>query len=139
MVFEEDHLRRVLVNFLDNALRYASKDVAAIRVLLPTPHISAGQMRLAVWSDSPPLDVGVQRHLFEPFFSSESRSSGLGLYICRELCIRHGASIGYQRTDQPSVSTQTDFSHSVMLPSGNEFYVQLNLASGMLPLQVSAF
>ena len=139
VVFEEDHLRRVLVNFLDNALRYASKDVAAIRVLLPTPHISAGQMRLAVWSDSPPLDVGVQRHLFEPFFSSESRSSGLGLYICRELCIRHGASIGYQRTDQPSVSTQTDFSHSVMLPSGNEFYVQLNLASGMLPLQVSAF
>jgi two-component system, NtrC family, sensor histidine kinase PilS len=139
VVFEEDHLRRVLVNFLDNALRYASKDAAAIRVLLPTPQIATGKMRLAVWSDSPPLDVGVQRHLFEPFFSSESRSSGLGLYICRELCVRHGASIGYQRTDQPSVSAQTDFAHSVMLPSGNEFFVQLNLASSMLPLQVSAF
>ena len=45
-----------------------------------------------------PVDKSVERHLFEPFFSSESRSSGLGLYICRELCQRHGASISYQRT-----------------------------------------
>ena len=36
-------------------------------------------------------------HLFEPFFSSQSRSSGLGLYICRELCQRYDASISYQR------------------------------------------
>jgi two-component system sensor histidine kinase PilS (NtrC family) len=36
--------------------------------------------------------------LFEPFFSSESRSSGLGLYICRELCERHGATMAYERS-----------------------------------------
>ena len=44
----------------------------------------------------------VQRHLFEPFFSSESRSSGLGLYICRELCQRYDASISYQRLSRPT-------------------------------------
>jgi two-component system sensor histidine kinase PilS (NtrC family) len=52
---------------------------------------------LQVWSDGAPLEAAVQRHLFEPFFSSESRSSGLGLYICRELCERHGARIAYRR------------------------------------------
>jgi ABC-type uncharacterized transport system permease subunit len=31
--------------------------------------------------------------LFEPFFSSESRSSGLGLYICRELLYGGGHAI----------------------------------------------
>jgi len=56
-----------------------------------------GQISLQVWSDGEPMDKSVERHLFEPFFSSESRSSGLGLYICRELCQRHGASIDYQR------------------------------------------
>ena len=40
-----------------------------------------------------PLDV--EHRLFEPFFSTRSRGSGLGLYICRELCERHGASIDF--------------------------------------------
>ena len=34
--------------------------------------------------------------LFEPFFSTRSRGTGLGLYICRELCERYGASIEYR-------------------------------------------
>jgi two-component system sensor histidine kinase PilS (NtrC family) len=50
-----------------------------------------------VWSDGAPLDPSIQRHLFEPFFSSDSRSSGLGLYICRELCEGHRPLISYQR------------------------------------------
>jgi two-component system sensor histidine kinase PilS (NtrC family) len=56
------------------------------------------QASLHVWSDGAPLEPSVQRHLFEPFFSSESRSSGLGLYICRELCERHGATMAYERS-----------------------------------------
>jgi len=93
--FEDEHLRRILVNLLDNAARYASEDEGAIQVSTTV----GGQQRaqLMVWSDGAPLDPAVQRHLFEPFFSSESRSSGLGLYICRELCERHGATIGYER------------------------------------------
>src|SRR5690606_29316010 len=86
--FDGEHLRRVLVNLLDNALRYASNQPGAIVVATDAAGENA---RLRVWSDGAPLDPGVQRHLFEPFFSSESRSSGLGLYICRELCDRHGA------------------------------------------------
>ena len=93
--FDVEHLRRLMVNLLDNALRYASAGEAAIQV--STQLTAPGQARLAVWSDGKPLESTVQNHLFEPFFSSESRSSGLGLYICRELCERYGALIGYQR------------------------------------------
>ena len=94
--FEADHMRRVLVNLLDNALRYASGRSAAIQVTFAPAGVQ-GAWQLVVWSDGAPMDPGVQRHLFEPFFSSQSRSSGLGLYICRELCMRHSASISYQR------------------------------------------
>lgn len=93
--FDPEHLRRVLVNLLDNALRYMGN--APDSLSLSTRVASNGQIAMQVWSDGAPLDKSVERHLFEPFFSSESRSSGLGLYICRELCQRHGASIGYQR------------------------------------------
>ena len=93
--FDTEHLRRVLVNLLDNALRYMGQEPGSLRVTTRTS--ASGQASLQVWSDGAPMDKSVERHLFEPFFSSESRSSGLGLYICRELCQRHGASISYQR------------------------------------------
>jgi two-component system, NtrC family, sensor histidine kinase PilS len=50
---------------------------------------------LTVASDGEPIPPDTERHLFEPFFSTRSRGTGLGLYICRELCARHGASIDY--------------------------------------------
>jgi two-component system sensor histidine kinase PilS (NtrC family) len=93
--FDVEHLRRILVNLLDNAARYAGEREGSIQVA--TRVNAAGRPVLEIWSDGAPLDPAVQRHLFEPFFSSESRSSGLGLYLCRELCERHGASIGYER------------------------------------------
>ncbi|WP_326533488.1 sensor histidine kinase [Pseudorhodoferax sp.] len=111
--FDSEHLRRVLVNLLDNALRYASERPAAIQV--STRLSSERASSLQVWSDGAPLEESVERHLFEPFFSSESRSSGLGLYICRELCERHRASIGYQRAARHLDGASVP---------GNEFHVQ---------------
>ena len=116
VLFETEHLRRLIVNLLDNALRYASKAVGAIRL---TTEISAsGQTRLSIWSDGQPLERTVQSHMFEPFFSSQSRSSGLGLYICRELCERHGALIGYQRLANDAVD-------------GNTFFITFRSAGGV--------
>ena len=47
-------------------------------------------------SDGPPIAPEVEQHLFEPFSSTRSLGSGLGLYICRELCERYEASIEYR-------------------------------------------
>lgn len=120
--FEEEHLRRILVNLLDNASRYASQDEGAIQV--STAVGANRRAQLVVWSDGAPLDPAVQRHLFEPFFSSESRSSGLGLYICRELCERHGGVIGYERRAAGGDGRE-----------GNSFFVHFAPAQGPLPPQ----
>ncbi len=108
--FDAEHLRRILVNLLDNAARYAGEREGSIQVC--TLVDAAGRSHLQVWSDGAPLEAAVQRHLFEPFFSSESRSSGLGLFLCRELCERHGATIGYERRQLAANG-----------PEGNEFFV----------------
>ena len=131
VVFDPEHLRRLMINLLDNALRYASQSSRAIEVA--TQLSENGQVRLSVWSDGLPLEKTVETHLFEPFFSSESRSSGLGLYICRELCERYGALIGYQRTSQDPSG----------LIEGNEFFVVFKLATNphrsALPLSEDLF
>lgn len=119
--FDPEHMRRLLVNLLDNALRHATGKPSSIRVV--TQPSGSEHTKLSVWSDGQPLETSVMRHLFEPFFSSESRSSGLGLYICRELCERYGAQIAYQRVrlDQQE---------------GNEFFVSMpNGRPGQQPVQ----
>jgi two-component system sensor histidine kinase PilS (NtrC family) len=93
-LFDAEHLRRVLVNLLDNALRHA--DHGAGSIVLSLGREGAG-VALVVSSAGAPVPPDVERHLFEPFFSTRSRGSGLGLYICRELCERHGARIDYRR------------------------------------------
>lgn len=125
VAFDADHLRRILVNLLDNALRYAGQKPDSIRVWT---QVNAGQASMHVWSDGAPLSRNVERHLFEPFFSSESRSSGLGLYICRELCERHGATLGYQRSAAGSASNARQ---------GNEFI--LRFGPGTKPIAGPAF
>ena len=98
--FDGEHLRRVLVNLLDNAARYAQTFDDSLQADCWLSE--SGQAHLRVWSDGAPLEPAVEQHLFEPFFSSESRSTGLGLYLCRELCERHGANIGYRRDVVPT-------------------------------------
>ena len=116
--FDADHLRQILVNLLENARRYASKHATSIQVISQRHERVA---RVTVWSDGAPMDASVQRHLFEPFFSSESRSSGLGLYICRELCERHGATLAYHRSAHPMADQATE---------GNAFSITVPLIEG---------
>jgi two-component system sensor histidine kinase PilS (NtrC family) len=100
VVFDADHLRRVLVNLLDNARRYASQAPGAITLVARAT--SADSARLSVASDGEPIPPDVEPQLFEPFFSTRSRGTGLGLYICRELCERYGGSIDYWQHAPPA-------------------------------------
>ena len=94
VAFDAEHLRRVLVNLLDNAHRHAGLESGAIFLRLAVRDDI--WVQLSVLSDGALIAPEVERHLFEPFSSSRSRGSGLGLYICRELCERYGASIEYR-------------------------------------------
>jgi len=113
VMFDPEHLRRVLVNLLDNARRHASQRPGAILVTL------RGEAELraefSVISDGPPIPADVEPYLFEPFFSTRSRGAGLGLYICRELCERYGARIDYRLLPPDS-------------PRRNEFHVDVRRA-----------
>ena len=114
VIFDAEHLRRVLVNLLDNARRHASQQPGAILVSLrPEAELRA---QFSVFSDGPPIPADVEAYLFEPFFSTRSRGAGLGLYICRELCERYGARIDYRLLPPDA-------------PRRNEFYVDVRRAA----------
>lgn len=92
--FDALHLREVLVNLLTNAVRYASNKPGSIRVYVVTD--AAGRMELHVQDDGPGITPEVRSHLFEPFYTTSSKGTGLGLYLARELCLNNGATLDYE-------------------------------------------
>ena len=94
MRFDANHLRQILVNLVGNALRYASARPSSVRVSWRErgPH----RLELRVSDDGPGLSPEMQQQAFEPFFTTEARGTGLGLYLTRELCVANGASIRYE-------------------------------------------
>lgn len=99
--FDGLHLREVLVNLLGNAVRYASGRPGSIRVF-PVPD-ATGRIELHVQDDGPGITPEVRAHLFEPFYTTSSKGTGLGLYLARELCLNNGAMLDYEyRVDESS-------------------------------------
>ncbi len=91
--FDPQHLRRVLVNLLGNARRFASNRTGAIRIRLRgMTQVS----ELSVANDGPVVAQALRAQLFEPFFTTDSRGTGLGLYISQQLCSRYGARLEYR-------------------------------------------
>ncbi|HJW56381.1 MAG TPA: ATP-binding protein [Burkholderiaceae bacterium] len=96
--FDPLHLREVMMNLLTNALRYASGRPGSISVYVMPD--AAHRLELHVQDDGAPITPEVRAHLFEPFYTTSSKGTGLGLYLARELCLNNGAMIDYEyRTD----------------------------------------
>ena len=94
ILFDPNHLRQVMVNLLSNALRYASDTPAAVRICWRA--VNERQTVLQVMDDGPGISSLQRQHLFEPFFTTESRGTGLGLHMSRELCSANGADLRYE-------------------------------------------
>ena len=90
--FDRGHLHQVLWNLVVNALRYASQGQESVRIIVRSEDDAT---LIEVLDDGPGIDVAVRTHLFEPFFTTHSKGTGLGLYIARELCEANGARLDF--------------------------------------------
>jgi two-component system sensor histidine kinase PilS (NtrC family) len=92
--FDPLHLREVLLNLLGNAIRYASRQPASIRLFVVG--VPGRPPELHVQDDGPGISTDVRAHLFEPFYTTSSKGTGLGLYLARELCLNNEAMLDYE-------------------------------------------
>lgn len=92
--FDPLHLREIILNLLTNALRYASGKPGSIQI-----YVVSGlghRLELHVQDDGPQITAAVRAHLFEPFYTTSSKGTGLGLYLARELCLNNEAMLNYE-------------------------------------------
>ncbi|WP_174872988.1 two-component system sensor histidine kinase NtrB [Vogesella oryzae] len=86
--FDRGHLQQILTNLISNGWRYSSRSPGAVSV-------EVDEDSIRVRDDGPGVDEQAQSRLFEPFFTTESSGTGLGLYIARELAEANGARLDY--------------------------------------------
>lgn len=94
LLFDRIHLHQVLWNLTRNAWRHCEKRPGSLRICL-SPAVMEETLQLDVMDDGPGVDPEYQDQLFEPFFTTDSKGTGLGLYIARQVCQANGAHLDY--------------------------------------------
>ncbi|MEO1079847.1 MAG: HAMP domain-containing sensor histidine kinase [Pseudomonadota bacterium] len=97
--FDPQHLDRVLDNLVDNAIRHnfeaTEKHAAELRIRVDRGN---GECVIDIYDDGAGVAQKDVSRLFEPFFTRSHSGSGLGLYLCRELCELNQSRIAYAPT-----------------------------------------
>jgi len=105
------HLHQVAWNLCENAVKYASETAGAIAVELRYGRLSkSGRPFLEICDHGPGIPPELEDSVFEPFATGRMGGTGLGLYICRELCERNGGSLRYRSREGGGSIFQVVFS-----------------------------
>lgn len=107
--FEYSHLRQVLFNLLDNALRYASGRPGCVQIRAERGAEPSMGARIWVFDDGPGVQLEVRDALFEPFFTTSPRGTGLGLYIAREFALANQGELQYATRREPGEPPRDGF------------------------------
>lgn len=110
--FNQSQLEQVLTNLCDNALRYSNESTGVSVVTLRLDYdIATQQARLDVIDEGPGVPERDIEQVFEPFFTTQSGGTGLGLFICKELCEANRARLYYQRVADGRSAFRLAFPH----------------------------
>jgi two-component system sensor histidine kinase PilS (NtrC family) len=112
VTIDTGHLRQVLTNLIQNGLRYSQQATGAATLTFSIHSNSAtGLPVLDIIDQGPGIAADNRARLFEPFFTTESKGTGLGLYISRELCEVNQARLDYTRTEKGESCFRLSFPH----------------------------
>jgi two-component system sensor histidine kinase PilS (NtrC family) len=96
VMFDQRHLTQILWNLCKNGWEHSQKQAGSLSIQLSQkqPH----RLQIDIRDDGAGVSEAQQAKLFEPFYTTKSSGSGLGLYISRELAEANGAQLLHQPT-----------------------------------------
>lgn len=101
LFIDEDKIRQVIMNFLDNAIFY-SGDSKTVTVRL---YVNEGSAVFEVIDHGIGVPVGAQKKLFTKFFRAENAQkqrpdgTGVGLYLAKRVIADHGGKMVFDSTE----------------------------------------
>ncbi|HHC73349.1 MAG TPA: PAS domain-containing protein [Thiotrichales bacterium] len=107
--FDPGHLYQILWNLASNAVRHGAPEPSAAWVTLRAGVAGKGGVRLEVVDRGEGVDPESLGAIFEPFYTTASGGTGLGLYIARELCECNQAQLVLDETHSPGACFRISF------------------------------
>lgn len=92
--FDKNHLHQILWNLCRNAWRHSRQQKESITIKLSRCNRTKSIL-IDIQDDGAGVPEHQLKHLFEPFFTTTTNGTGLGLYIAGELCEANQAAIEY--------------------------------------------
>lgn len=89
------HLYQIIGNLVSNGMRYNEEQTGQRQVIIKVNEHVDKRAMLAIIDHGPGISQDKLQNLFEPFYTTEAKGSGLGLFICKELCEANKADINY--------------------------------------------
>lgn len=112
-----DQLMQILTNLIENAIRHNGVDgdsqtAPAIKVFIGLSE--EGNPMIEVLDHGRGVVDDKVHLLFEPFFTTDSKGTGLGLYVSRELAAANGATLNYIKSNNSGAQFRIEFlNHSI--------------------------
>lgn len=101
IIFDPGHLKQILINLLSNSLEAPEQ---AVKIIIRSDE-ERGKVRLSVIDNGPGIEENSRGKIFEPFFTTRKDGTGLGLAVCRKLCLENKADIFLEKTDRGTCIT----------------------------------
>ncbi len=94
------HLHQILANLCENALVHGKLAGAEARVEIRLGRLpDRAEAALEILDAGPGIDAVTAREIFNPFFTTKSQGTGLGLYIARELAESNGIRLTHESVE----------------------------------------
>lgn len=116
---DSGHLRQILNNLCQNALTFAKQSSQSPQVIIKLCGGAGQACYLEVINNGPPVLPEEKMRLFEPFFTTTARGTGLGLYLSRELAQANHCHLAHHQQQQHTCF-RLSFSPQVIVESPNE-------------------
>ena len=94
--FDPNHFDQIMWNLCRNAEKYAHEDSSNLRLDIQCMQPAhTRDLILSVIDNGVGIDEVAQERLFEPFYTTSTKGTGLGLFMARELCLSNGGNLEY--------------------------------------------
>jgi two-component system NtrC family sensor kinase len=107
------NLGQVALNIIQNAIQ-AVVDMNGTIFLSTHFDVNTRQVVFLCKDTGPGIPEDIREDIFKPFFTTKAvgEGTGLGLYICHEIIVKHGGTLKHQKSNEPGAVLE------VRLPAG---------------------